>query len=237
EPGAISVTRVSVATGGGEGNGDSRAPAMSSDARYVTFDSLATNLVAGDVNGVADVFLRDRQAGTTVRVSVDSGGNGGNGASTEPVIAGTGRFVVYQSDASNLVIGDTTGATDVFTCDRQTGTNVRVSVTSAGAQAGGASTDAAISAGGRFIVFRSLAEDLVAGDANGKSDCFLYDRQTAVTSLVSLDATGGQGDDASFDPSVSNDGRVYVFASLATNLVSGDSNAVQDVFVRTRGDV
>ncbi|MBI1851014.1 MAG: HYR domain-containing protein [Planctomycetes bacterium] len=237
EAGAIAVTRVSVSTAGAEGNGDSRAPAMSSDARFIAFDSSASNLVAGDVNGVADVFVRDRQAGTTVRASVDAGGAGGNGASIEPVISGSGRFVIYQSDATNLVANDTNGATDIFTFDRQTGTNVRVSVTSAGTQGSGASADAAISAGGRFIVFRSLAEDLVAGDANGKSDCFLFDRQTSATSLVSLDSAGAQGNDAAFDPSVSNDGRVFVFASLATNVVSDDTNAVQDVFVRTRGDV
>src|SRR5207249_3430991 len=131
--GAQTTERVSVASGGTtEGNDTSLGSALSADGRFVAFDSAATDLVAGDTNGASDVFVHDRQTGMTERVSVASDGTQGNNASSCPALSADGRFVAFDSDATNLVAGDTNGATDVFVHDRQTGTTERVSVPSGG---------------------------------------------------------------------------------------------------------
>src|SRR2546426_6706686 len=137
--------RVSVDSAGSEGNGASTGVALSADGRFVAFTSVATNLVAGDTNGVLDVFVHDRQTGMTERVSVDSAGSEGNGASTGVALSADGRFVAFTSVATNLVAGDTNDVTDVFVHDRQTGTTERVSVDSAGNQANGDSAAVALS--------------------------------------------------------------------------------------------
>src|SRR5207248_3118566 len=126
--------RMSVASGGTQGNGFSAGLALSADGRFVAFHSTATNLVAGDTNGKTDVFVHDRQTGTTERMSVASGGTQGNGFSAGLALSADGRFVAFHSTATNLVAGDTNGKTDVFVHDRQTGTTERVSVTSDGTQ-------------------------------------------------------------------------------------------------------
>jgi hypothetical protein len=226
--------RVSISTGGAEGNGDSLDPAISSNAHFVVFDSAATNLVSGDGNGVFDVFLRDLRNGTTERVSVDSSGKEGNDASRHPAVSMGGRYVAFVSSATNLVSGDTNGVADVFVRDRQSGTTERVSVDSSGNQSDGTSTSCAISSDGRFVAFASVATDLVSGDTNGAFDVFVRDRQNGTTERVSVDSSGGQGDAASLDPSLSADGMLVAFDSAATNLVSGDNNGSYDVFVHDR---
>src|SRR5688572_20144009 len=120
------TTRVSVATGGAEGNGTSIRTSTSADGRYVAFQSVATNLVAGDTNGVYDIFVHDRQSGTTERVSVATGGAQGNDESEAPSISADGRYVAFEGHASDLVSGDTNGFWDIFVHDRQTGTTERV---------------------------------------------------------------------------------------------------------------
>src|SRR3989449_10562828 len=131
---AQTTERVSVASGGTEGNNASLGSALSADGRFVAFDSSATDLVAADTNGVSDVFVHDRQTGTTERVSVASDGAQGNGSSGlvtfafPPALSADGRFVAFVSFATNLVASDTNGATDVFVHDRQTATTERVSV-------------------------------------------------------------------------------------------------------------
>ncbi len=224
--------RVSVDSSGTEGNGFSYEPAVSSDGRFVVFRSLATNLVAGDINGAGDIFVHDRQTGATERVSVDSSGTEANNASFDPSVSSDGRFVAFRSLATNLVAGDTNGAGDVFVHDRQPGTTERVSVSSSGVQANGSSYELAVSGDGRFVSFRSLASNLVSGDTNGAGDIFVRDRQTGVTIRVSVNSSGAQGNGASYDSSISVDGHVVAFRSLATNLVTGDTNAAGDVFVR-----
>jgi hypothetical protein len=110
--------RVSVGTGGTQSDEASDGPTLADDGRFVTFHSLATTLVAGDTNGISDVFLHDLQNGTTERLSLDSGGAEGDNTSQWPVIANADRFVVFESSASNLVGGDTNGFTDIFLRDR-----------------------------------------------------------------------------------------------------------------------
>jgi len=161
--------RVSIASDGTQGNnmsGRRGAPASSANGRFIAFDSLASNLVVGDTNGTTDVFVRDRQTGTTERVSVGKNKSQANSFSSAPSISADGRFIAFASFASNLVRGDTNGTTDVFVHDRQTGTTERVSVDSAGAQANDASTDPAISGDGTLVAFFSAASNLVPNDTN-----------------------------------------------------------------------
>src|SRR5215211_1684347 len=166
--------RVSVDSAGNQadpdglgGGADNAYPSISADGRYVAFLSSASNLASGDTNGTYDAFVHDRQAGTTERVSVDGGGNEGNGASgLTTAISGGGRYVAFGSQASNLVGGDTNGTTDSFVRDRQAGTTERVSVDSAGNEGDGRSLASAISADGRFVAFGSYASNLVPGDTN-----------------------------------------------------------------------
>jgi len=225
------TTRVSITTMGTQPNGVSAWPASSSDGRFIAFHSDASNLVPGDTNGIADVFVRDRLNGTTERVSVDSNGVQANLGGVAPVISGDGRFVAYMSDASNLVAGDTNGTTDIFVRDRLTGTTTRASLDSAGNQSNERSYYPSISADGRFVCFYSDASNLVAGDTNNTWDAFVHDCQTGATIRVSVDSNGVQGNDLSGDARMSGDGRFVVFSSRATNLVPGDTNGGYDVFV------
>jgi Tol biopolymer transport system component len=233
--------RVSVSSAGAEGNQFSGYPAISADGRYVAFASRASNFVPLDYGSFSDVFVHDRLTGTTERVSVNSYGMQGNGNSGDGIacisISGDGRYVSFMSEATNLVFADTNNALDVFVRDRQSGRTDRISVDSTGVQGNNASAANSISTDGRYVVFFSVANNLVPGDTNGAYDTFVHDRATGVTERVSVDSAGVQGD---FDSdlaglAISTDGRYVAFASLALNLVPGDTNGFKDVFVRDRG--
>ena len=226
---------VSVDSSGAQGNQHSYcwSSAISADGRLVAFVSAASNLVSGDTNGWDDVFVRDRQTGTTSRVSVDSSGAEGDYGSGLPVISADGRVVAFYSTATNLVAGDTNGDLDIFVHDLVTGVTERVSVDSNGAQADRLSYFPALSGDGRFVAFASYATNLVPG-TNFRCDVYVHDRSTGITERVSVDSTGGQGDGNSYEPSLSADGRYVAFESWASNLVAGDTNKVGDVFVHDR---
>ncbi len=232
-PAGLSAVRASLHSSGAEGNAASAAVALSANGRFAAFESAAGNLVAGDTNGASDVFVRDRVSGVTTRVSVGSAGAEADGPSFAPAISADGRFVAFESAATNLVTGDTNGVRDVFVHDRQSGTTVRVSVSSAGAEADAASAAPAISASGRRIAFASGATNLVAGDTNAVQDVFVHDLVTGVTARVSVDSFGAQADGASSAAALAADGSTVAFHSAAANLVAGDSNAALDVFVHT----
>jgi hypothetical protein len=226
--------RDSIDSTGVEGNADSYSISISPNGRFVVFYSAASNLVQGDTNGVSDVFVHDRETGTTERVSVDSTGNQGNAASFGGPISADGRFVAFASEASNLVPGDTYGVSDVFVKDRATGATERVSVDSAGAQG----TDrvegpVCLSADGRFVAFAGYSA-LVPGDENNNVDAFVHDRVTHLTERVSVDSAGVGGNFRSYASSISADGRFVTLDSYATNLVSGDTNGASDIFVHDR---
>jgi Tol biopolymer transport system component len=231
------TTRVSVASDGTQGNGGSRwlPPSISADGRYVAFSSDASNLVPGDTNAAPDVFVHDRQTGHTSRVSVASDGTQGNAGSVGHSISADGRYVAFASGASNLVPGDTNNYTDVFVHDRQTGQTSRVSVASDGTQGNRYSSRPSISADGRYVAFISEASNLVPGDTNAAIDIFIHDRQTGQTTRVSVASDGTQGNNHSDSPSISAVGRYVAFHSDASNLVPGDTNNAQDVFVHDRG--
>ena len=226
--------RVSVSRAEAQGTNGSFGPVISARGRYVAFTSTASNLVPGDTNDSLDVFVRDRELGTTRRVSVSSTGAQGDSDSFGPAISAAGRYVAFSSDASNLVPGDTNGAQDVFVRDRDLGTSHLVSVSSTGAQGNSVTFDPAISAAGRYVAFSSDASNLVPGDTEGTVDVFVRDRDLGTTRRVSVSSTGAQGNRISFEPAISSAGRYVAFSSAASNLVPGDTNDSLDVFVRIR---
>jgi Tol biopolymer transport system component len=225
---------VTMGLGGNAGDGVSDFGTITSDGSLVAFSSVADNLVWGDSNLVEDIFLRDRVAGTTTRISLSPKGFQANLPSTLPRITPDGRFVVFWSYASNLVSGDTNATTDVFVDDVAAGTIERISVDSSGAEGNGWSMVGAISADGRYVAFVSVASNLVSGDTNNGSDIFVHDRTTGGTERISIDSSGGEANGDSSVPSISSDGRYVAFQSSATNLVSGDKNRREDVFVHDR---
>jgi Tol biopolymer transport system component len=172
---ASTTSRVSEYTGHFEGEGDSLRPSISADGRYVAFDSDDWNLVWGDTNDVFDVFVNDRETSVTTRVSVADSGTQADGASIRPSISADGRYVAYESDASNLVSGDTNGGTDAFVYDRRSGATKRVSVAGGGGEGNGASVRPALDGNGRLAAFESDASNLVPGDSNNFTDVFVYD--------------------------------------------------------------
>jgi Tol biopolymer transport system component len=222
----------SLSSSGAQGDGDSLEPQISGDGRYVVFYSFATNLVPGDSNGCSDIFVRDTLLGTTTCVSVDPSGRPANGGNRYPTISHDGRFVAWESNASNLVPGDTNGQRDIFVRDLLLGLTTRVSTASGGAQADAGSTDANLSPDGRWIAFESDATNLVAGDTNGVTDVFLHDRTTGSTVRVSTNGSGSQAIQPSNDPYVSDQGRYVAFDSRDATLVSGDTNGLIDIFVK-----
>ncbi len=242
-PTAGTTTRVSVASDGTQGNDFSAEASISATGRFVAFNSPASSLVSGDTNAVVDVFVHDRKMGQTTRVSVASDGTQGNDFSDAPSISANGRYVAFQSAASNLAEGgDSNGTGDIFVHDRATGQTTLVSVASDGTQANSASQHAAISANGRYVAFQSDASNLVSGDTNNTHDVFVHDRETGQTTRVSVSSNGTQGNDLSLHPSISATGRYVAFDSFASTLVSGDTNTCgpytdgtcPDIFVHDR---
>src|SRR5438874_169044 len=232
--GSAPTTRVSVATGGGQANGNSIAPAISKDGRFVAFYSDASNLVAGDTNRARDVFVHDRQTGETTRVSVAQDGAQANGESFAPAISGDGRYVVFSSSASNLVPGDTNNANDIFVRDRVANTTTRVSIALGGAEPNAGSSAPAISADGNVVAYESDATNLVSGDSNGQRDVFVYDRSSGATTRASVSTGGTEGDAPSGQAALDADGSVVAFSSFADNLIPLDENFTSDIFVRER---
>jgi hypothetical protein len=226
------TSRVSLAIGGVQGNGDVfLAPALSDDGRFVVFASRATNLTPEAAPGL---FVRDRRFGTTALVSASAAGVAGNsgGVAGGAAISGDGRFVAFDSAATNLTPNDTNGAGDVFVRDRRRGTLERVSVSSAGGQANGPSGLPSISDDGRFVAFGSSATNLVSGITTDVSRVYLHDRLTRVTRLVTRTFDGGPPDFGGGQPALSGDGGVIAMQSLASNLVPDDTNGVTDIFTQ-----
>ncbi|GMU83729.1 MAG: hypothetical protein AMXMBFR47_35990 [Planctomycetota bacterium] len=225
---------LSVGAGGQPGNALSDDPAVSSNADRVVFASAADNLVTGDTNGAWDIFLFTRATGLLERISLTSGGGEADGDSFDPTISMDGRHVVFTSAASNLVAADTNGVADVFHYDSQTGVTTRVSVDSSGAEGDGASDQAEISPNGAQITFRSMATDLVADDTNGRADIFAHNPATGATVLLSRTPASAPADGDSSNPSISLTGRWIACESDATDLVTGDTNGLRDVFIIDR---
>ncbi len=231
---AETTERVSVSSSGIQGYSSSGNPSITTDGRYVAFSSHGSNLVAGDSNRSSDIFVRDRIASTTERISVSSNGIQGYSGSKNPSISADGSYVAFASDAVNLVAGDSNRSSDIFVRDRIAGTTELVSISSNGIQGYSGSSSPSISADGSYVAFASVASDLVAGDSNASSDIFVRDRIAETTERVSVSSTGNQGYSSSSNPSISADGHYMVFESNASNLVVGDSNSSADIFIRSR---
>jgi Tol biopolymer transport system component len=214
------------------GGGGSYQPVLSADGRFVAFVSKANNLVTNDnLAPYLDVFLRDRVAERSTLVSVRAdGAGGGDDNSVGPSVSADGRFVAFQSAASDLGLNDTNGLSDVFLRDMVAGTTLLISRELSGwTAAGRASTSPIISTNGRWVVFESAAANLVPNDTNGAVDVFLFDRLTGINSLVSLNADGnGSGAGASLSPAITPDGSRVAFVNYSSNTTP----AVSHVYVR-----
>lgn len=211
--------------------------ALSNEALYAVFDSVASNMVSGDSNGRYDIFLRNRVSRTTSRVSVGPGGVQGNGNSVRPTISHDGRWVAFESDASNLIAGDSNGKADIFLWDRNNPTTLeRISVNSNGVQANGHSRTPKINSTGRFVTFWSDATNLVDGDTNNQPDIFVHDRVTGITTRVNITRSEQEANNFSQQfADISSDGSYVAFESGASNFVPNDTNNSNDIFLALSG--
>lgn len=237
------VERVSVssqgdqANAGASGAGGAFFPSISADGRYVTFASTATNLVDGDVgDDTLDVFIRDRVAGTTEKISISTERRVANGHSHYSDVSADGRYVVFDSEASNLVPLDANRLPDVFVRDRVEGTTVRVSVAFDGEEANERSIRPSISSDGRYLIHQSEASNLVPGDTNGFQDVFIHELATGSVVRLSVTAEGRQIQDLSTAQpgSLSADGRYAVFLTPGVRITPGRSGGVHNVYLRDR---
>jgi Tol biopolymer transport system component len=228
------LERANLGAKGAEARGGySILPSISANGRFVAFQSTAVNLVGDAIGAGANIYVRDRAAGTTTLASRSVGGTSIDLGVSNPAISGGGRFVAFDSNSTNLVPNDTNDADDVFVYDLQTGKTTRVSVGEGGRQANGDSGFPSISDDGRLVAFHSAATNLVKNDTNGVIDVFVHDRITGLTSRVSVASSGAQANgESSYHFAVSPRGDIVVFTSEATNLVPGDTNGQTDVFLR-----
>ena len=227
------IARVSLHSDGTQANGNSGRPTVSDDGNLIAFFSDATNLVDNDTNNARDIFVHNRSTGQTVRVSVADDGTEGNAWSEHPAISGNGRYVVFRSEADNLIVNDTNNARDIFIHDLQASETTRVSVDTDGTPTNGGCSFPSISADGTVIAFYSDADNLVDEDNNANGDIFVRDRALGTTTLISVTPDGVQANGLSVNPDVSADGQSIVFQSYASNMGSG-LRAVGNIFVYSR---
>lgn len=231
---------VSVATDGTLGRDGHSHATLSNDGRFVAFESKSGNLVSGHADRLNDVFVHDRQSGTTELVTVGYDGSASDNNSYNAMISGNGRHVVYRSAASNHVEGDTervdgTFVYDIFVRDLETGITSVVTRHSDGSHANGSSYGAHISDDGRYVAFLSSATNLVDGDTNGVDDVFVRDLLLGATTRVSVNADGIEGNGASGSPYISADGNLVSFRSQADNFGPWDGSGFSDTYVYDRG--
>jgi Tol biopolymer transport system component len=219
----------------------STSPALSAGGNLVAFASQSPDLVPGDTNRTSDVFLHDRAAATTSRASLGRAGEQPDGPSWEPAISADGRFVAFASEATNLVLGDTNGASDVFVRDTRNGLTTRVLLPDDGPS--GAACQPAISGDGTTVAFVVLAGATRCDEEAVNSDVYVFrpggpgaspDVKDATT-VVSVAPGGEPADGPSREPALSADGQTVAFASDATNLVPDDTNGATDVFLARLG--
>ncbi len=229
----LTTARVSVASDGSQANGASYVTGISGDGRYIVFYSAADNLVAGDTNGSLDVFLHDAQAGTTRRVSVGAGGTQANGDSTAAVVSDDGRYVAFESSATNLVANETNPVTQVYVRDLAAETTTKASVNNSGSAGNSGSHICDITPDGRYVGFHSFSSNLVAATAPGSAagNVFLHDLLTSQTALVSADAGGNPSVEGSHGCAISADGQEVAFESIDV-FFPGDPRLVQDIYVK-----
>jgi Tol biopolymer transport system component len=229
-------TLESLDQGGGNGNDHSFLPSLSADGDWVAFESDATDLVAGDVNGVRDVFLRQISTGTTILVSQGPGGVRANADSFHAAVSENGDFVAFYSEASNISHNfDNNGVRDAFLFERANNRVRRISVSSSGVEGNavtgtrGTQRGLDISNDGRLVVYNSNASTLVSGDTNSVSDIFLYNNANQTTKRVNF-ANGVQSNASSQNPVISGNGLFVAYMSSANNQGSIDTNGAIDIY-------
>jgi Tol biopolymer transport system component len=233
---ASAAVPVQLITGGRQSDAvidKSLSPSISADGRYIAFASRATNLVGGDRNYATDVFVYDHLRDRMRLASVASNGRQGNHPSFRPRISANGRYVSFVSAADNLVRGDDNDARDVFVHDLRRGGTVIASLGDGGQLPDDGSSGAAISADGRYVTFDSFAENLDP-HAPDDSNVYVRDLRRGTTTLAS-GGLGGPSTNSGLAPSISDDGRRVAFESFSPQLVPGDTNGDEDVFVRDLG--
>ena len=231
--GSGAFTIASAAADGTRGNQDTSDVSLSGDGRTVAFATRSTNLAPNDTNGSSDVFVRDLTTGTLTRASTAADGSQADAGSVLASMSVDGRHVAFQSDATNLVAGDTNGVTDVYVKNLTTGAITRASTAADGSQGNGVSTGASLARDGNLVAFVSRADNLVAGDTNLSADVFVKNLTTGAVTRVSTASDGTQSSgDATGIARISADGTKVAFTSFADNLVPGDTNLSTDVFVK-----
>lgn len=225
---------VSVSNAGLLGSADSglNGVSVSAGGRFIAFSSGASNLVAGDANGVSDIFVRDRQTGKTEMISVSSNSAKSNADSINPAISADGRCVTFTSAATTLVNTAIGGYHQIFLRDRLTGKTELASIGTDGSPANSDCDSSSISMDGRYVAFVSSANNLVAGVSG--TQIYVRDRKSGTTEVASTSSSGVVGNAMSANPSISLNGRFVAFASDSTNLVASDKNAKRDIFLRDR---
>ena len=227
-----STDLASTSSGGELSNGYSDGPSLSWRGRYLAYASVASNLTPElDDNEENDVFVLDRLSGQVQLVSQNALGEVGSGSSSNPSISADGRYLVFESTATNLVPGGTDGTALVFLRDLQDGSTRVVSRGLGGNEPSDDCYSPVISADGNRVAYLSFAGDIVPGDANGQADVFVWTRATQATVRASVSSLGAEANDESMGPSLSADGSLVAFSSLASNLAPGDANGNFDVFV------
>jgi len=226
-----SITLVSRGLSGNSANGRSFAPVISSDGTKIAFVSEASDLVNGDNNALADVFLYTVSSGQLTLVSVSTGGVQANAVSGSPAISSDGRYIAFSSAGSNLVASDNNSKADIFVRDTVNSTTELVSISSSSVAGDGDSSAPAISADGNIVAFVSKAANLVNNDTNASADIFFRNRSSGVTSRASVASDLTQADADSAEPALTADGTKIVFSSIATNLVNEDTNGLSDIFL------
>ena len=232
---------ISVRPDGTPAEGPSATPDVSRDGLFVAFSSTVTDLVAGDANGAEDVFLRDVSGGSTQKLSVEhpsnpdglADGENTNGGSRNARVSPDGRFVVFESSATDLIAEGLNPDAAVFRLDRSTGEMRLVSRSFSGGSPANGSNDAALTPDGRFVAYRSDASNVVEGDTNNQADHFWHDTRLGTTYRVSVRTGGVQTFLASSGrPGMTADGRYIFVASSGPDLTVVDTNGVSDIFMR-----
>jgi Tol biopolymer transport system component len=238
----ILISKSSLALTDAKGNGTSVDASISEDGNFIAFVSSSTNLIPdasvfGPDNGAtADIFRRDVLNNATVRVSVSDPASSSfphpDGASSVPSISSNGRFVVFMSNAANLVPEDDGSTNDIFIRDVDASSTVIVSVHTSGAQAGNGCNFPQISGDGNLVVWQSPSPSLINGDANGVEDIFVRDKTAKTTNRISVATFGGELNGKSLRPNISRDGRYVIFYTEASNAADDDNNGTADFYMR-----
>ncbi|MFQ5401706.1 MAG: hypothetical protein ACE5E7_19170 [Anaerolineae bacterium] len=236
--GTTNLERISLGTGGAEANDSSFYVYLSADGRFAAFESYASNWAADGLPNFVDVFLRDRQTDMTIKVSHGYDGSNTDDDSIDPTLSADGRYLVFNSYATNLVPNDTNrdlwfrDGLDVFLYDRMTGQTQRVSLTWEGKQVDGNSFGT-ITPDGRYVVFSSNGPNMVQGENNAArySSIYLRDWRTGAMERIAKAVDGGYPNGMLSNISASYDGRYIVYKGEASNLVANDTNGVSDIFL------